>query len=244
MYRCCYNLDCVSCFAITADWPWRRVIWLPSTGHNFVVPDQHCLALPSASAGLGSLCWGWLWWHILTTSLMDGNSFHLSFLLVSMISILLHGFIPLTLSACTVSPVETFLSQKGKYHRLSFFYFGNGYLHFSHLLGLIWALSEVLKLWCRDTVSPTLWIWAALQKDLSHEMLIWSLHCHFKPIKEAKCTTCHIQFMHRECVYESICFPAWKPDGLLVVSCFLAKTCPCFWSGWSWWCPQPLLMTI
>lgn len=75
-------------------------------------------------------------------------------------------------------------------------------------------------------------------------MLIQSLHCHCKPVKEAKCTTCHIQDMHRECVYESICFPAWKPDWLVVVPCFLAKTCPCFWSRWSWWCPQPLLMTI
>lgn len=117
------------------------------------------------------------------------------------------------------------------------------YLHFSHLLWHIWALNEVLTLWCRDTVSPALWIWAALQEVLNHEVLIQSLHCHFKPVKETKCTTCHIGNMHRECVYESICFPAWKPDGLLIVSCFLAETCP-FWSGWSWWCPQPLLMTI
>lgn len=60
-------------------------------------------------------------------------------------------------------------------------------------------------------------------------MLIQSLHCYFKPVKEAKCTTCCIQHMHRECTYDSIFFPAWKPDRLLVVSCFLAMSLPLIW---------------
>lgn len=35
MYWCCYSLDCVSWFALTTDWPGRRVTQFPSTGHNF-----------------------------------------------------------------------------------------------------------------------------------------------------------------------------------------------------------------
>lgn len=86
MYRCCYNLDCVSsCFAITTGWSERRVTQIPSADHNFACSVPKLWSLTSTAWLCCLLEQGWevcvevvcggtsllyhLWMEVVSTSL-------------------------------------------------------------------------------------------------------------------------------------------------------------------------------